>query len=52
MPISALEKFKLGHYRICAGRMPCAVYLGFALKGADPDIPILKQAKLEYLKLQ
>jgi hypothetical protein len=37
-------------YRLA--RMPGVAYSGLVSKDADPDIPILKEAKAEYAKLQ
>ena len=56
-PIGALAHLQLGRaLRLIAGNMVRAknAYQNFLTlwKDADPDIPILKQAKVEYAKLQ
>ena len=55
-PIGALVHLQLGRAYIVSGDMAKAknAYQDFLTlwKDADPDIPILKQAKAEYAKLQ
>ena len=55
-PIGALAHLQLGRAYALAGGMAKAksAYQDFLTvwKDADPDIPILKQAKVEYAKLQ
>jgi eukaryotic-like serine/threonine-protein kinase len=55
-PIGALARLQLGRAYVLAGDKPKAkaAYQDFLTlwKDADPDIPILKQAKAEYAKLQ
>ena len=55
-PLGALAKLQLGRAYILAGDKTKArhAYLEFLelWKDADPDIPVLKQAKVEYAKLQ
>jgi Tfp pilus assembly protein PilF len=55
-PISALAHLQLGRAYVLAGDKDKArtAYKDFLAlwKDADPDIPILKQAKAEYAKLQ
>ena len=55
-PVSAMARLQLGRALALAGDKPKAnvAYQDFLKlwKDADPDIPILKQAKAEYTKLQ
>jgi eukaryotic-like serine/threonine-protein kinase len=55
-PISALAHLQIGRAYVMAGdttKAKAAYQDFFALwKDADPDIPILKQAKTEYARLQ
>ncbi len=55
-PLVALAKLQLGRAYVLAGDKTKArhAYLEFLelWKDADPDIPVLKQAKVEYAKLQ
>ena len=55
-PIGALGRLKLGRAYAMQGdtAKARAAYQDFLMlwKDADPDIPILKQAKSEYAKLQ
>jgi tetratricopeptide (TPR) repeat protein len=55
-PLGALARLQLGRAYVLAGNKTKArhAYLEFLelWKDADPDIPVLKQAKLEYAKLQ
>ena len=55
-PLEALAKLQLGRAYVLAGDKTKArhAYLEFLelWKDADPDIPVLKQAKVEYAKLQ
>jgi len=55
-PIGALAHLQLGRAYVLAGETDKAriAYKDFLTlwKDADPDIPILKQAKAEYAKLQ
>jgi serine/threonine protein kinase/tetratricopeptide (TPR) repeat protein len=55
-PCGALARLQLGRAYVLAGDNTKArhAYLEFLelWEGADPDIPVLKQAKLEYAKLQ
>jgi hypothetical protein len=55
-PIGALAHLGLGRAYVLQGDIPKgkAAYQDFLAlwKDADPDIPILKQAKAEYAKLQ
>ncbi len=55
-PLAALAKLQLGRAYVLAGDKTKArqAYLEFLelWKDADPDIPVLKQAKVEYAKLQ
>ena len=55
-PLGALARLQLGRAYVLAGDKSKArhAYLEFLelWKDADPDIPILKQAKLEYANLQ
>jgi eukaryotic-like serine/threonine-protein kinase len=55
-PLGALAKLQLGRAYILAGDKTKArhAYLEFLelWKDADPDVPVLKQAKVEYAKLQ
>ena len=55
-PLGALARLQLGRAYVLAGDKTKArhAYLEFLelWKDADPDIPVLKQAKLEYAKLQ
>ncbi len=55
-PLGALARLQLGRAYVLAGDKTKArdSYLEFLnlWKDADPDIPVLKQAKLEYAKLQ
>jgi hypothetical protein len=55
-PVGALARLGLGRTLVASGdaaRARTAYQDFFALwKDADPDIPILKQAKAEYAKLQ
>ena len=54
--LGALARLQLGRAYVLAGDKTKArhAYLEFLelWKDADPDIPVLKQAKLEYAKLQ
>ena len=54
--MGALARLQLGRAYVLAGDKTKArrAYLEFVQlwKEADPDIPLLKQAKLEYAKLQ
>ena len=55
-PLGALARLQLGRAHVLAGDKSKArnAYLEFLelWKDADPDIPVLKQAKLEYAKLE
>jgi tetratricopeptide (TPR) repeat protein len=55
-PIGALAHLQIGRADLLAGDMPKAkaAYRDFLAlwKDADPDVPILKQAKAEYAKLR
>ncbi len=55
-PLAALAKLQLGRAYVLAGDKAKArhAYLEFLelWRDADPDIPVLKQAKVEYAKLQ
>jgi eukaryotic-like serine/threonine-protein kinase len=55
-PLGALARLQLGRAYVLAGDKTKArhAYLEFLelWKDADPDIPVLKEAKLEYAKLQ
>ncbi|MGD0790513.1 MAG: hypothetical protein ABR920_01975 [Terriglobales bacterium] len=55
-PIGALAHLQLGRAYVLAGDKDkaLAAYKDFLTlwKNADPDIPILKEAKAEYAKLQ
>jgi len=55
-PIGALAHLQIGRALVLQGdtTKARAKYLDFLMlwKDADPDIPILKQAKVEYAKLQ
>jgi hypothetical protein len=55
-PLGALAHLQLGRAYVMSGDSAKAkgAYLDFLTlwKDADPDIPILKQAKAEYAKLQ
>jgi eukaryotic-like serine/threonine-protein kinase len=55
-PIGALARLQIGRAYVMQGNTTaaCAAYQDFLTlwKDADPDIPILKQAKEEYAKLQ
>ena len=54
-PLAALAHLQLGRAYVMAGNTPKAkaVYQDFLTlwKEADPDVPLLKQAKAEYAKL-
>jgi eukaryotic-like serine/threonine-protein kinase len=55
-PVGAVARLQLGRALVLAGEKPKAkaAYQDFLTlwKDADPDIPILKQARLEYARLQ
>jgi hypothetical protein len=53
-PIGVLARLGLARVRICRACKVRAAYQDFLAlrKETDPDIPILKQAKAEYAKLQ